>query len=121
MHPTSSCSGFRGEAFFSLLPDFGLPLFALGPCCTPISGACELQGISIPASALKQILFACCLVFMSGATAILSGTGVPTIRLLVPMQHKNRCKRVTVHTLAVTAEKGNASAWQSVAAELALS
>lgn len=78
MHHTSSCSGFRGEAFFSLLPDFGLPLFALGPCCTPTSGACELQGISIPASALKQILFACCLVFMSGATAILSGTGVYT-------------------------------------------
>ncbi len=41
--------------------------------------------------------------------------------LLVPMQHRNRCRRVIVHTLAVTAEKVNAFAWQSVAAELALS
>jgi hypothetical protein len=42
--------------------------------------------------------------------------------LLVPMQHRVQCQGVTVHTLAVRiAEKGNASAWQTVAAELALS
>jgi hypothetical protein len=52
VHHTSCCSGFRGEAFFSLLPDFGLPLLGPGTCCASTAGACELQGIGTAASAL---------------------------------------------------------------------